>query len=271
MSTTPTHEELRDLLGVYALDAVDPDERVLIEEHLATCPACRAEVSAHREVASMLAHTGATAPDGLWDRISASLEETPPALRLAAFAPPGEPAAQEAGAEVADAAAPVTSLAAHRERRVRLSAFVGVAAAAVIAVLALGIVVVRQNSRLDHVNAALSKVGLQQVVSKAMNDPAFSHARLQSADGKVSVPAVVTPQGVGYVVTTNLPTLRAGRTYQLWGVRGKHVVSLGIFTAGADAVPFQTNGPLDALAITDEVEGGVASSSNQPVVAGKVV
>jgi hypothetical protein len=48
-------------------------------------------------------------------------------------------------------------------------------------------------------------------------------------------------------------------------------VSLGIFTAGADAVPFQTNGPLDALAITDEVEGGVATSSNQPVVAGKVV
>ncbi|HEY7939197.1 MAG TPA: anti-sigma factor, partial [Acidimicrobiales bacterium] len=231
------------------------------------CPACRAEVSGHREVASMLAHTGATAPDGLWDRISASLEETPPALRLAAFAPPGEPAAEEAGA----GAAPVTSLAAHRERRVRLSAFVGVAAAAVIAVLALGIVVVRQNSRLDHVNSALSKVGLQQVVSKAMNDRGFSHAHLQSTDGKVSVPAVVTPQGVGYLVTTNLPTLRAGRTYQLWGVRGKHVVSLGIFTAGADAVPFQTNGPLDALAITDEVEGGVATSSNQPVVAGKVV
>ncbi len=269
MSTTPTHEELRDLLGVYALDAVDPDERVLVEEHLATCPACRAEVAGHREVASMLAHTGATAPDGLWDRISASLEETPPALRLAAFAPPGEPAAEEAGAEAA--AAPVTSLAPHRERRVRLSAFVGVAAAAAVAVLALGIVVVRQNSRLDHVNSALSKVGLQQVVSKAMNDPGFSHARLKSADGKVSVPAVVTPQGVGYLVTTDLPTLRAGRTYQLWGVRGKHVTSLGIFTAGADAVPFQTNGPLDALAVTDEVEGGVATSSNQPVVAGKVV
>ena len=269
MSTTPTHEELRDLLGVYALDAVDPDERLLVEEHLVTCPACRAEVSAHREVASMLAHTGATAPDGLWDRISASLEETPPALRLAAFAPPGEPAADEAGAGAP--AAPVASLAAHRERRVRLSAFVGVAAAAVIAVLALGFVVVRQNSRLDHVNAALSKVGLQQVVSKAMNERGFSHAHLQSTDGKVSVPAVVTPQGVGYLVTTDLPTLRAGRTYQLWGVRRKHVVSLGIFTAGADAVPFQTNGPLDALAITDEVEGGVTSSSNQPVVAGKVV
>jgi anti-sigma factor RsiW len=269
VSTAPTHEELRDLLGVYALDAVEPDERVLVEEHLATCPACRAEVAGHREVASMLAHTGATAPDGLWDRISASLEEAPPALRLTAFGPPGGSAADDAGADAE--AAPATSLAAHRERRVRLSAFVGVAAAAVIAVLALGIVVVRQNSRLDHVNAALSRVGLQQVVSKAMSDPGFSHAHLQSADGKVSVPAVVTPQGVGYLLTTDLPTLRAGRTYQLWGVRGKHVVSLGIFTAGADAVPFQTNGPLDALAITDEVEGGVATSSNQPVVAGKVV
>jgi anti-sigma factor RsiW len=264
VSTTPTHDDLRELLGAYALDAVEPDERALVEQHLTTCPACRAEVAEHREVASLLAHSGDTAPDGLWDRIAASLEEPPPALRLAAFEAPG-------AAGPAEAAAPMASLDARRDRRVPLAAFVGMAAAAVVAVLVLGIVVVRQNSRLDHVNAALSKVGLEQVVSKAMNDPSNDHAHLQSSDGTVSVPVVLTPRGVGYLLATDLPTLDAGRTYQLWGVRGKHVVSLGIFTAGPGAVPFQTNGPLDALAITEEVAGGVATTSNQPVVSGKVV
>ena len=42
------HEDFQDLLGAYALDAVDPTERDEIERHLATCPRCRAEVAEHR-------------------------------------------------------------------------------------------------------------------------------------------------------------------------------------------------------------------------------
>ncbi len=65
-----THEEIQELLGAYALDAVDPDEAELIERHLEACPRCRAEVEGHREVATMLGNTGGDAPDGLWDRIA---------------------------------------------------------------------------------------------------------------------------------------------------------------------------------------------------------
>ena len=79
-----THVEIEELLGAYALDAVDEDERREVEEHLATCPRCRGEVAAHREVAAMLGNaTGegpAVAPENLWDRIAASLQEEPPAL-----------------------------------------------------------------------------------------------------------------------------------------------------------------------------------------------
>ncbi len=49
-----THVEAADLLGAYALDAVEADEREAIERHLQECPRCRAEVADHRTVASFM-------------------------------------------------------------------------------------------------------------------------------------------------------------------------------------------------------------------------
>src|SRR5688572_24895940 len=77
-----THEQLQELLGAYALDAVDSDEALAIEAHLSECPRCRAEVADLREVAGLLSHAGAAAPEGVWDRIASSLTEPPPPLRL---------------------------------------------------------------------------------------------------------------------------------------------------------------------------------------------
>ena len=70
-----THDEISGLLGAYALDAVEGDERAAVEEHLLSCARCRAEVAEHREVAALLAHGGADAPDGLWDRIAGNLDD----------------------------------------------------------------------------------------------------------------------------------------------------------------------------------------------------
>src|SRR5580692_982792 len=67
------HDEIESLLGAYALDAVDPDEALEIEAHLSTCPRCRAELAAHREVAALLGNSGSEAPHGLWDRIASQL------------------------------------------------------------------------------------------------------------------------------------------------------------------------------------------------------
>ena len=64
-------DDIEELLGAYALDAVDDDERRLVEAYLATNPRARAEVDQHREVATLLAFGGADAPEGLWDRIAA--------------------------------------------------------------------------------------------------------------------------------------------------------------------------------------------------------
>jgi len=94
------HQELQDLLGAYALDAVEPDEAAAIERHLPTCPRCRIELAEHREVAALMGYAGADAPSGVWDRIIASLEEPPPALNLTR-APAVHPAGTAVSAEVA--------------------------------------------------------------------------------------------------------------------------------------------------------------------------
>lgn len=83
MSETRSHEEIEEALGAYALDAVEPEEAAAIELHLRDCPRCRTEVAQHREVAAKLGYAGSPAPEALWLRIRESLEEAPPALRLA--------------------------------------------------------------------------------------------------------------------------------------------------------------------------------------------
>jgi anti-sigma factor RsiW len=55
--------ELDELLGAYALDAVSDEERQAIEEYLLVDPRARQEVAEHREVATLLAWTGTAAPD----------------------------------------------------------------------------------------------------------------------------------------------------------------------------------------------------------------
>src|SRR5204862_2371026 len=67
--------DIDELLGAYALDAVDDDERRAVDAYLATNPRARAEVDQHREVATLLAFGAAAAPEGLWDRIASSIAE----------------------------------------------------------------------------------------------------------------------------------------------------------------------------------------------------
>src|SRR4051812_36552435 len=95
-------DEFTELLGAYALDAVDDDEREAIEAHLLSCPRCRAEVAEHREVAAFLSK-GAPAPDGVWDRIAAELSPPAPPLRMT-FSPDGDvdPLATGAGTDSGD-------------------------------------------------------------------------------------------------------------------------------------------------------------------------
>lgn len=50
-----THDDARELLGAYALDALSPDERDAVEAHLRHCARCRAEVADLASVTDQLA------------------------------------------------------------------------------------------------------------------------------------------------------------------------------------------------------------------------
>jgi anti-sigma factor RsiW len=269
--------ELEELIGAYALDAVDPDEREAVERHLAECPRCRTELAGHLEVAALLGNTGAPAPDGVWSRIASSLEEAPPALRLSlapllvAEPPDAVPAAVVAVAPVVTEAAPEVTSLSSRRRWVNRS--LGLAVAAAIAVIALlGVEVVRQDHRMDQMRgeiaAASGSTGLQGAMVQAMGDPSSHKMSLASPTGDpMSAAAVMTEDGTGYFLATSMPALAEGQTYQLWGIMADgQVVSLGVLGNDPQMAAFQASGGLTGLAVTEEIQGGVPQSQNPAVL-----
>jgi hypothetical protein len=256
--TPKDHDELSELVAVYALDALEPAEAGLVEEHLAVCPRCRAELAEHREVAALLAHTGAPAPEGVWSRIAAELDEGP-------AVGDGGPAGLRLGdvLPLARRERPARS----GRRFGRAAAALGAAAAVVIA--ALGVQVVRQDGQLDDLRAEVEDGALDLAADVALRDPASQLVELTSTDGGLRVRAVIDPGGRGYVLAHNLPRLDDDETYQLWGLGPAPPISLGVL--GADPAPavFQVVGGLDGLAITAEAAPGVVASEKDAVVAGE--
>jgi predicted anti-sigma-YlaC factor YlaD len=51
---SPTCRDIRLLLGVYVVGAIDPAERALVDEHLSECPACRDELAGLAGLPAML-------------------------------------------------------------------------------------------------------------------------------------------------------------------------------------------------------------------------
>lgn len=72
------NQELHELAGLYALDALDPDEQLEFEAHMSTCDECTGEVEALRELAAGLARQGKIVPpSALKARILGQLSTTP--------------------------------------------------------------------------------------------------------------------------------------------------------------------------------------------------
>jgi len=240
-------EDINELLGAYALDALDDDERRAVEEYLADNPRARAEVQDHREVATMLAWSGMDAPEGLWDRIAGSLEEPEGGVPEFASVLPMRKRGRAGRSWLRTAGAWAAAT----------------AAAALIAVLAVRIS--------DHNDTVSTADGLSAPMASALANPDSTEAELTSVnDPNLKVRAVVDPSGRGYLLANSLPALDPSRTYQLWGqIEGNpDLVSLGVLGTRPETAAFTVDGKLTLLAITDEVAGGVVSSSNPVVVAG---
>jgi len=241
-----TDDELGDLLGAYALDAVDDDERALVEDYLRSNPRAAAEVAEHREVATMLAFTGMDAPEDVWSRISAYIDAETPEPRgelakVVALAPP------ELGARVEPGTA--------RRRGPVQAWLIGAAAAAALLLAGAAVLTTRDPGPTDH---------LADAYAQALSADDSTQTSLVAEGSDAVASGVITSTRNGYLDASGLPALADDMTYQLWGVIAEtgDVVSIGILGSDPGLEAFTVRSKVDALAITIESEPGVISDGN---------
>jgi anti-sigma-K factor RskA len=220
-------ETLHELAAGYALDALDDDERVAFEQHLAECEQCAADVLAFRETAALLAH----AVEG---------PEPRPELRERLLA--------EARREV-----PHQSVVVIRPRRaLRLTAIA--AAAAVAAAIGLGVWATSLSSSLDAERSALADSARAAAI---LADEGSRRLPL-GAYGQV----VRAPDGEAVMIVRNLDEAPSGKTYEAWVIGAGGPVKAGLFDGGDQEIVLldEPVGTGAIVAVTLEPEGG----SEQP-------
>jgi anti-sigma factor RsiW len=267
MTSPLDHEEIQSLLGAFALDAVDPDEARAVEEHLATCPRCRAEVDTYVEVAGALGNSVEPVPGQLWDRIALGVQTS------------GRGPVREE-LEATDLARIVTGndeLAEARRRRakaassLRQRALVVVASAAAVLAVVFGLQLGSANHNLDSTRAALAAKGDGAAVTAALQTPGHQVVDLRSTRGVRLARFVLLPDGQGYLVSSSLSRLPRDETYQLWGKIEGQPISLALLgndpSRGGFTVASATP---STLMVTIEPSGGVTTPDRAPLASGNV-
>ncbi|ROS31304.1 anti-sigma factor [Cellulomonas sp. PhB150] len=258
-----TGDDVRSLLGAYALDAVDDIERRAVERLVAT------DADAARELADLLAVAA---------RLGSAVAAEPPAgLRasvLAAVAREARPTSAEAPADGAapsaddsapllreperPAAVPATS---HRAATPRgAQRWWSLAAAVVIGAAVPSALLVQQHQRAEDAS------NQQQALADVLRDPSAVLVHGDVAGGGTAT-AVLTDDDALFSAT-GLPALADGKVYQLWVVNGDEAASAGVLSADGGSVRRLTDdfSSGDALAMTVEPEGGSAQPTTTPVV-----
>ncbi|NNC92264.1 MAG: anti-sigma factor [Acidimicrobiia bacterium] len=259
------HEAIKELLGAYALNAVEPDEAAVVEAHATTCSDCRSELENYLEVAALLPASLASAPSELWDAIAGEIGSE------RAFNEPAIRAVE--GSE--GAATPGSNVVPLRRRWLRplaiAAAFVLVAAAAVVQSVRLGAAnddLADERATVVALSDQIDQPVLDVAVSQAMENPLAQQVRLGSEVSGSNAIIVLMPDGTGYLAEHTLQPLPADRTYQLWAIVDGKVISAGVLGPEPGVVPFHIDPEgFEGFAITDEVVGGVPASENSPVVA----
>ncbi len=257
-----SHDEASELLGAYALDAVDGDEYVELEAHLDSCPRCRAELDSLREVAAGMGNSVEPLPEGLWSQIASKLperrgdDEPPPMPRLARqgaspFRSPGEGA--------------------RRRRPSAVGVVSAVAAAAAAVAVVLGIGLVHANDKVSSLQSAQGRPS-SATVAAALRAPGHRVVMLESPSGAQLARVVVVPSGQGYLVSSKLPDLSRDQTYQLWAIEGNQPISLGLLGTSPRQAAFTMAGSTmpSHLSITAEPAGGSVFPTGSIIATGTI-
>jgi anti-sigma-K factor RskA len=230
-----THEELQELIPLYALDALAPDEATGVEAHLHTCERCQRELVVLRNVAALLAAGVAQVPP-------------PPELRR----------------QIIDSVRP------SHPKATRLPGWAPALAAGAVLILLLTSLSLFLEQRLV---ALERRVEEQTKMLVLLASPSVKTITLTgSVPGNVRL--VYDPSTRrGAVVVAGLLDPGRERVYQLWLVAGKKPESAGVFrpepsrpvivTVGADFNRYQ------AIAISIErAPAGAPNPTTTPVLVG---
>ncbi|GHB53192.1 hypothetical protein GCM10010377_50260 [Streptomyces viridiviolaceus] len=246
--------DLHSLAAPYALDALEPAERVRFERHLDDCDRCAAEVRALSEDAVRLAwSTAAPAPAALRDRVLAAVRTTPqdPAPGRAFRLPP----------HVWGVQPPQARSRAPRPRPLLVPFATATAAAALVVASLFAVQANRTQGELDTARDRAREIAHVLAAPDARatsgrDDRGRGIGAIASAsEGKV----VVTLSGYGDPA--------GDRVHQLWLMRpGAQPRSLGLFDGDTPLLASGLDRTATSLAVTVEPDGGSARPTSPPVV-----
>jgi anti-sigma-K factor RskA len=251
-----TRAELDELLPLYALDALDGEEREQVARYVARDVDARVEVDSLREAVSFLAAREEAAPSTLWAGIEGALDAPSTALE----APPLRLPTAESSTEE------------HPRRGRRAVALL--AAAAIVLALVLGVQVVRQQGRIDDLADEVHRDPMEQqaMAARASSDAHVITLDAMTGDGGAEV--VMLPDGTGYLMDHELPVLDGDGTYQLWAKVGDgdtaRMVSLGVLGRQPGISPFRLAAEPTMFEVTAEPASGSDTPGTNVVLRGTV-
>jgi anti-sigma-K factor RskA len=256
--------EIHGAVGAYVMNALEGDELVEFETHLAECPTCQREVVEFRETATELSLLSRTDPPpmlkGSVMAAIAGVRVLPPEEaegNHAATAPEAVPRQPLREVPVA----PTDELAVRRQRRRMRVLSLAVAAVTVVALVLGGFVV-----SLSQRQPPLASVTAETELLRAPDLKAYT---ITLKDGGQATFVASKSLNRAMFSSGDLPALNQDQTYQLWTLAGPltsptRVTPDALVSAGGAAKQWFT-GPIaqsDALAISIEKAGGASAPTN---------
>lgn len=256
MSGHPDADEMHELSGAYAVDALDTEERARFEEHLRGCASCRTEVDELRGTAALLAaEADAEPPAGLRDSILAGIENV---RQLPPLAPVADPSPEAPAAPAPAVPAPAAQLLPRRawSRGAPLLA----AAAAVVLVALVGLVAWRPWAEPDDPPTAAERV-------LAADDA--TRASQELPDGSRATVVVSRSEGAAVILTEDMAPAPDGKVYELWLQEPDgDLAPAGLMPDDSDATVLLDGDATDAtgVGVTVEPDGGSPEPTTDPVL-----
>jgi hypothetical protein len=273
---TPTSElsceDVRELSGLYVLDALEPAEREAIAAHLATCSDQHAEIAELGAVVPALATLAEPldAPAHLKARVLAAVASDAAATEARATPIAAKPTVEVTPWPLKGLTAPTPAA---RRSSVPAWASWAAALAAVLILAVVGVWGLGAQSAADRANDRAQVLG-QAIAAFSSEGASTAVLRGSGQHAGSSGFAAFTPDGTGYLVMVGLDPAPSGRTYQAWYIDAAGPHSAGLMAVDADGyavmVDDQPMMGATVVALTVEPTGGSDLPTTDPFAAGEV-